>query len=119
VSTAAPRPCTYPSCPNLVFGGARCERHRQIITRQVNQRRDHARNLYGSRWQAYRVGYLRVHPLCVQCGTHKRLVIDHKTPHKGDLELFWDPANHQTLCKACHDSKTARHDGGFGNQRRA
>ena len=35
--------------------------------------------------------------------------------NKGDYDLFWDEANHQALCKRCHDIKTATEDGGFGN----
>lgn len=31
-------------------------------------------------------------------------VVDHKTPHKGDAVLFWNEANWQSLCAACHDS---------------
>ena len=39
---------------------------------------------------------------------------DHIVPHKGDMKLFWDSANHQSLCHDCHSFKTAREDGGFG-----
>jgi 5-methylcytosine-specific restriction protein A len=42
-------------------------------------------------------------------------VVDHIIPHKGDMGLFWDKANWQSLCKPCHDSKTRLEDGGFGN----
>ena len=31
-------------------------------------------------------------------------VVDHIRMHRGDLHLFFDPDNLQTLCKACHDS---------------
>lgn len=34
----------------------------------------------------------------------RRLVCDHRRPHRGDARLFWDPANLQTLCKVCHDT---------------
>lgn len=34
-------------------------------------------------------------------------VVDHVKPHKGDLSLFWDPNNRQSLCKVCHDSAKA------------
>ena len=37
-------------------------------------------------------------------------VVDHIKPHKGDYDLFWDEANHQALCKRCHDIKTATED---------
>jgi 5-methylcytosine-specific restriction protein A len=42
-------------------------------------------------------------------------VVDHIIPHKGDKDLFWDSNNWQPLCKTCHDEKTAREDGAFGN----
>jgi 5-methylcytosine-specific restriction endonuclease McrA len=32
-----------------------------------------------------------------------KLVADHIMPHRGDERLFWDEANLQCLCKACHD----------------
>ncbi len=76
--------------------------------------------LYGSRWQKARAGYLSHHPLCIE---HERqgqyiqaTVVDHIVPHKGNMVLFWDSDNWQPLCEACHDSKTAREDGGFGNK---
>jgi 5-methylcytosine-specific restriction protein A len=42
--------------------------------------------------------------------------VDHKVPHRGDQDLFWDTSNWQSLCKPCHSAKTAREDGGFGRQ---
>jgi 5-methylcytosine-specific restriction protein A len=41
-------------------------------------------------------------------------VVDHRIPHKGDKQLFWDSTNWQAMSKPCHDRKTAREDGGFG-----
>jgi len=35
-------------------------------------------------------------------------VVDHIVPHKGDHKLFWDPSNHQALCKQCHDGHKQR-----------
>ncbi|WP_349540399.1 HNH endonuclease [Sagittula sp. NFXS13] len=35
-------------------------------------------------------------------------VIDHKTPHRGDLALFWDPENLQAVSKAYHDGEKQR-----------
>ncbi len=32
--------------------------------------------------------------------------VDHIKPHNGDLALFWDESNWQSLCKACHSRKT-------------
>ena len=65
-------------------------------------------NLYGHRWRQHRLRFLKTHPLCRYCSGRGRIepatVVDHIIPHKGDLELFWDQANHQPLCKTCHDS---------------
>jgi len=44
-------------------------------------------------------------------------IVDHIKPHRGDMVMFWDSSNWQPLCKPCHDRKTAREDGGYGNQR--
>jgi 5-methylcytosine-specific restriction endonuclease McrA len=67
---------------------------------------------YGGRWQREREVWLMEHPLCVM---HAELghvvagnVVDHKVPHRGDSELFWDRKNWQTLCKPCHDSHKQR-----------
>jgi len=35
-------------------------------------------------------------------------VVDHITPHRGDMTLFWDKSNWQSLCKRCHDSHKQR-----------
>lgn len=66
---------------------------------------------YNRRWQKARVIYLQSNPLCVACMRSGRAtpatVIDHVQPHRGDVNLFWDSNNWQSLCKACHDRKTA------------
>lgn len=75
-------------------------------------RKSAAKRGYNRRWQAYRERYLREHPLCVmhlQLGQiAEATVVDHILPHKGDHKLFWDPKNHQSLCKTCHDSHKQR-----------
>lgn len=62
---------------------------------------------YGYRWQKARAAYLAEHPLCVYCEREGKVtaatVVDHKIPHRGDQELFWDEKNWQSLCKPCHD----------------
>ena len=56
--------------------------------------------------------YLRQHALCVECMRSDRAVsatvVDHIIPHRGDLKLFWDENNLQSLCKPHHDRKTGR-----------
>jgi len=45
-------------------------------------------------------------------------VVDHIQPVKGPEDpAFWDPRNHQALCRSCHSAKTAARDGGFGNEK--
>ena len=79
-----------------------------------------AKRGYGARWQKARMFWLVSHPLCVMCqeeGFVKQAsLVDHKKPHKGDMRLFWDRSNWQSLCKPHHDQKTAREDGGFGHK---
>lgn len=77
--------------------------------------------LYDHHWRAYSRKRLTLHPYCVRCMARGVLrlavVTDHTKPHKGDPVLFRDPANHQSLCKTCHDRKTRLEDGGGGGSR--
>lgn len=62
--------------------------------------------LYKSRkWQGLRALQLEQHPWCSMCG-HKATTVDHIVAHNGDLELFYDPNNLQSLCFTCHNKKT-------------
>lgn len=65
-----------------------------------------------SRWTKASYSFRASNPWCVECesvGVIKAAeVVDHVIPHKGDVVLFWDSRNWQSLCKACHDAKTAR-----------
>ena len=51
---------------------------------------------------------------CERCGTLEgdtsRLVADHKTPHRGREELFWDRNNLACICKSCHDGAKQREE---------
>jgi 5-methylcytosine-specific restriction endonuclease McrA len=70
---------------------------------------------YTHRWKQASKRFLAEHPLC-QCADcdegRKRVtaaeVVDHDTPHRGDMRLFWDESNWRALAKACHDRKTQR-----------
>lgn len=57
---------------------------------------------------------MKDNPLCRRCLLLDKLVpaqvVDHIRPHRGDMFLFWDRANWQSLCKRCHDRKTASED---------
>lgn len=65
--------------------------------------------LYDSpRWKHSREIFLSKNPLCAICEKMGKVtpafVVDHKKPHKGNVELFWSEDNWQSLCKPCHDS---------------
>jgi 5-methylcytosine-specific restriction protein A len=77
-----------------------------------------ARKLYHSGpWRVLRRAFLAEFPRCSSVGcTRPSEVVDHIQPHHGNHTLFFSRSNLQPLCKRCHDSKTVRRDGGFGNQ---
>jgi 5-methylcytosine-specific restriction enzyme A len=58
-------------------------------------------------WAKARFRQLHHQPLCERCLQAGRIrpatVVNHRKPHRGDLELFWDPTNHESACKPCHD----------------
>lgn len=75
---------------------------------------------YTYRWEQYRKGFLQQHPWCVYClrvdpNRHTLAeVVDHIVPHQGNMTLFWNPQNHQPLCKHCHDSVKAAEERAAG-----
>jgi len=94
--------------------------HRRVIAEKPTYDRlaDYSK-LYNRQWSKVRARFLKEHPLCAICLSESRItaanIVDHIKPHKGNKELFWDASNYQSLCKPCHDTKTAREDGGFRN----
>lgn len=93
----------------------------------VGKRRDYRspeaaeyRKLYkGARWRALRAAQLAREPLCKPCLAVGRVtpatVANHRTPHKGDLLLFFDPENLESACAPCHDGPIQRDERrGFG-----
>jgi 5-methylcytosine-specific restriction endonuclease McrA len=66
------------------------------------------KHLYNTkRWYRLRWRQLQDFPLCAMCAAIGRVasatVADHITPHRGDVVLFFDERNLQSLCKPCHD----------------
>jgi 5-methylcytosine-specific restriction endonuclease McrA len=63
-----------------------------------------------ARWQVARKAQIARCPCCVVCTRQGRTtpatVTDHITPVRlgGD---FWDSSNHQSLCRGCHQAKSA------------
>jgi 5-methylcytosine-specific restriction enzyme A len=114
---AAKRPCRR--CHVATADGPYCAGCREKGAAKETRKTSTQRG-YGYRWQKASAAYLRAHPVAVDWfGTHQGRVyaaevVDHKVPHRGDMELFWDSTNWQGLTKVDHDRKTATEDGGFG-----
>jgi len=128
MNTSAPRrPCRKPGCSKLSEGGY-CPEHlrkRDLDTKTKARNYDNLRGTrtergYDNRWLKAAAVFKKENPLCVICekeGVYTPVYcVDHIVPHKGDMELFWDKSNWQSCCKTCHDRKTAKEDGGFGNE---
>lgn len=73
------------------------------------------KKLYASaRWRRLRQSVLDDQPLCEMCSAAGIVtpanVVDHKRPHQGDEELFWDRENLQALCAPHHDIHKQRQE---------
>ena len=72
--------------------------------------------LYNLRaWRRGRLLHLAASPLCVVCEkegiVRPAIEVDHIVPHRGDMDLFLDPSNWQSLCKYHSTSKSGRERG--------
>lgn len=58
-------------------------------------------------WRRVRESHLRLEPLCRYClpASVPGYAVDHIVPHRGDVDLFFDPENLQTLCLTHHNQK--------------
>jgi 5-methylcytosine-specific restriction protein A len=65
-------------------------------------------------WYRLRTKQLLKEPCCRYCDGVGHVVmatiVDHIIPHKGDVDLFHDPDNLQSLCKVHHDSTKQREE---------
>ena len=63
-------------------------------------------------WKRLREWQLKRAPLCAFCldrgTTELASVADHIKAHKGDVRLFFNGTNLQSLCKTCHDGAKHR-----------
>lgn len=104
------RPCRKVGCCELVSGGY-CQAHKPKEQRSREASDWH--RLYNLPvWRdRLRPEQLLLEPYCRGCARDGRrtraTVVDHVIPHRGDFALFADGGNLQSLCKRCHDRKTA------------
>lgn len=125
--------CIAPGCDDLAeVGGNRCPDHQAERLAQSRAAKARAKETVGARagghlyhsvrWRKERRDHLARHPLCIECQADGLVIVatevDHIKPHRGDLKLFWQRANWQSLCRPCHSRKTANevfhgHTGGY------
>jgi 5-methylcytosine-specific restriction enzyme A len=88
---------------------------------------------YGYKWQQERAAFLRQNPWCHRCleeaGIDERdaskalacclrqgitpppaNLVDHRVPHHGDQQLFWDRKNWEPMCNRHHSSDKQREE---------
>ncbi|HVK25466.1 MAG TPA: hypothetical protein VM677_29255 [Actinokineospora sp.] len=113
--TRAPRRCTMTGCPGAAEFYGRCVTHRQERPRPKAQPRPSSTEQgYDYQWRKRSETYRRLHPWCEVTGCGDRSA---HTDHVDGDNTNWERDNLQALCHSHHSSKTARHDGGFGNPR--
>ena len=105
------RPCRRPGGPAVTRAGDRPKHKSRRAERRASAEYHGWYSLFV--WtDDLRPAQLLREPWCRECARHgvrtRATVVDHVTPHRGDWQLFIDPTNHQSLCKRCHDRKTAR-----------
>ena len=112
-----PRICKQPACHQVTAdpdGFCVSHKHKKNAKRRRYDRRrpDSGKRGYDARWQKYTKIRLHMHPLCEYCRREGRIVAatvtDHIQPHRGDRNLFWDAANHQSLCTFHHNQKSGQ-----------
>ena len=106
------RPCRHPGCCVLVSDGY-CDAHRPRGDRRSEEAKSWRWMYQTDEWKLdLRPAQLLREPFCRECARRGvrtwATVVDHVVPHRGDWQLFIDPANHQSLCERCHNRKTAR-----------
>jgi 5-methylcytosine-specific restriction protein A len=106
--------CGRPGCPTLVD-----ERYCEAHSKRPDTRR--GQGYEQAPWKKYSKVFLAKHPLCADpFKRHPHRFVPatctgHKVAHKGDVRLYWSPANHVALCASCNAHQCASYEGGFGN----
>ena len=110
--------CITPGCHNMVTKRDHsnyCHRCREIRRgeRERERGQNSGRGEYAKKsWKDLRKSKLLRDPLCEECQRVGRTAlaskVDHIVPHRGDLQLFYDWDNLQSLCESCHNRKSAQ-----------
>lgn len=109
----APSACRRPGCSGVVRDGvcSHCGPLRKRTSAAHDERRGSSRARgYDARWERLRRMHLAGEPLCRMCLAQGRVtpavLVDHIVPVR-DGGAVLDDDNLQSLCRVCHDAKTA------------
>jgi len=102
--------CKEVGCNNLIqIDKTYCDRHKKEKRTPFQNAVRTNENLYNtSQWRRLRKKILKDQPYCVKCGINEQLEAHHKTPPRGNEELFFDENNLIILCRSCHRTATAK-----------
>ena len=110
------RPCRHPGCPALTRDGY-CPKHKPAKTERRVSAQWHGWYSLPIWTDDLRSAQLLREPFCRECAKQyppgdprhrtRATVVDHIQPHRGNWTRFIDRDNLQSLCKSCHDRKTA------------
>ena len=105
------RPCRHPGCSALTREGY-CPNHKPKEAPRRSSAAYHGWYRLPIWVDDLRPTQLLAEPWCRECARRgvrtRATVVDHIHPHRGDWGKFVDRGNLQSLCKRCHDAKTAR-----------
>lgn len=104
------KPCAYPGCPNLTTR-TYCSVHQTKITKRYDESRGTSTERgYDSNWKKTSDAHLKKYPFCSKC-EEPAVDVDHIIPKdRGGKDI---KINLQSLCKSCHNKKTAEESDNF------
>jgi 5-methylcytosine-specific restriction protein A len=100
--------CSETGCRALLPdpGSSRCPEHQRVPFETATRTNS---ILYQTpEWRRLKRVLIERDRVCSVCGSGSNLHVDHVTPPRGDIVLFFDIQNLQLLCEDCHRIKTAR-----------
>lgn len=113
--------CGWAGCSAITTNKYYCDKHQAIADKRkaekkifnVRGKSSEYNNLYRTTaWRKLRAKHLSYNPYCVMCGAPAKIV-DHIHAHKGNMDLFLNEDNLQSLCMSCHSAKTLKENNYF------
>ena len=115
--------CNHAGCNTMVpFNQRYCDKHQPEPRASDNERYAYRKAIGGryfkfyksKAWRKLSYSYRLAHPLCERCQANglyvQAQVVDHRVPIRVDWSRRLDETNLQSLCNACHGTKTKVED---------